>query len=191
MSAPAGYPPSQRFNFPPQQSQQSQNSPYFEYTPSTPRPVLHQSSSSTESTPIHSTNNTNTNPIRKSTSSSDANTPYHHVSPMDDTSPYHQQQSPYANQNQMKPQQQQQQQQLLPRGMPPRPQQIMPRFPQQPSSAGTPGQPTRFIFASPPNQQVQQQQPTHYVQYPQQGQGQHTVVVQQGTNEAFQRMVYN
>jgi len=114
---------------------------------------------------------------------------------MDETSPYHQQQSPYANQNQMKPQQQQQ---LLPRGMPPRPQQIMPRFPQQPSSAGTPGTPgtpgppTRFIFASPPNQQAQQQQqqqPTHYVQYTQQGQGQHTVVVQQGTNEAFQRMV--
>jgi hypothetical protein len=110
---------------------------------------------------------------------------------MDDTSPYHQQQSPYANQNQIKSQQQQQ---LLPRGMPPRPQQIMPRFPQQPSSAGAPGQPTRFIFTSPPNQQAQQQQqqqqPTHYVQYTQQGQGQHTVVVQQGTNEAFQRMVY-
>jgi len=109
---------------------------------------------------------------------------------MDDTSPYHQQQSPYANQNQIKSQQQQ----LLPRGMlPPRPQQIMPRFPQQPSSAGASGQPTRFIFASPPNQQAQQQQqqqPTHYVQYTQQGQGQHTVVVQQGTNEAFQRMVY-
>jgi hypothetical protein len=111
---------------------------------------------------------------------------------MDETSPYHQQQSPYANQNQMKPQQQQQ---LLPRGMPPRPQQIMPRFPQQdttnfvrtPSSAGTPGQPTRFIFASPPNQP--QQQPTHYVQYTQQVQGQHTVVVQQGTNESFQRIV--
>jgi hypothetical protein len=115
---------------------------------------------------------------------------------MDETSPYHQQQSPYANQNQMKPQQQQQQ--LLPRGMPPRPQQIMPRFSQQdttnfvrtPSSAGAPGQPSRFIFASPPNQQAQQQ-PTHYVQYTQQGQGQHTVVVQQGTNETFQRMVYN
>jgi len=114
---------------------------------------------------------------------------------MDETSPYHQQQSPYANQNQMKPQQQQQ---LLPRGMPPRPQQIMPRFSQQdttnfvrtPSSAGAPGQPSRFIFASPPNQQAQQQ-PTHYVQYTQQGQGQHTVVVQQGTNETFQRMVYN
>ncbi len=193
VSAPAGYPPPQRFNFPPQQPQ---NSPYFEYAPSTPRPVLHQSSSA-ESTPIlHSTNTTNTNPIRKSTSSSDANTPYHHVSPTDETSPYHQQQSPYANPNAMKPQQQQ----LLPRGgMPPRtPQQIMPRFPQQdtanfvrtPSSGGGPGQPTRFIFASPPNQQVQQQQqPTHYVQYTQQGQGQHTVVVQQGTNETFQRMV--
>ena len=185
VSAPAGYPPPQRFNFPPQQSQ---NSPYFEYTPSTPRPILHQSSSSTESTPIlHSTNNTNTNPIRKSTSSSDANTPYHHVSPMDDSSPYHQQQSPYANQTQIKPPQQQQQQQLLPRGMPPRPQQIMPRFPQQPSSAGATGQPTRFIFASPPNQQPQG--PTHYVQYTQQGQGQHTIVVQQGTTESFQRMV--
>src|SRR4051812_27113147 len=48
VSAPAGYPPPQRFNFPPQQPQQSQNSSYFEYTPSTPRPVLHQSSSSTE-----------------------------------------------------------------------------------------------------------------------------------------------
>jgi hypothetical protein len=118
---------------------------------------------------------------------------------MDETSPYHQQQSPYANQNQMKsqppPPPLQQQQQLLPRGMPPRPQQIMPRFPQQettnfirtPSSAGAPGQPTRFIFASPPNQQ--QQQPTHYVQYTQQGQGQHTVVLQQGNTEAFQRMV--
>jgi hypothetical protein len=114
---------------------------------------------------------------------------------MDETSPYHQQHSPYANQNPMKPQQQQ----LLPRGMPPRPQQIMPRFPQQdptnfvrtPLSAGTPGQPTRFIFASPPNQQAQQQQqqPTHYVQYTPQGQGQHTVVIQQGTNETFQRMV--
>lgn len=196
VSAPAGYPPPQRFSFPPQQSQ---NSPYFEYAPSTPRPILHQSSSA-ESTPIlHSNPNTNTNPIRKSTSSSDGNTPYHHVSPMDDTSPYHQQQSPYANQNQMKPQQgPPQQQQLLPRGMPPRPpQQIMPRFPQQdnnnfvrtPTSAGTQGQPTRFIFASPSNQQVQQQQPTHYVQYTQSGQGQHTVVVQQGTTDAFQRMV--
>jgi len=195
VSAPAGYPPPQRFNFPPQQPQQSQNSPYFEYAPSTPRPVLHQSPSTESTSILHSTNNPNTNPIRKSTSS-DANTPYHHVSPMDETSPYHhQQQSPYANQNQMKPQQQQQQ--LLPRGMPPRPpQQIMPRFPQQENtnfvrtpSSGTPGQPTRFIFASPPNQQPQQQ--THYVQYTPQGQGQHTVVVQQGTNEAFQRMVFN
>lgn len=195
VSAPGGYTPPQRFNFPPQ----SQNSPYFEYAPSTPRPILHQSSSA-ESTPIlHSNPNTNTNPIRKSTSSSDGNTPYHHVSPMDETSPYHQQQSPYANQNQMKPQQgPPQQQQLLPRGMPPRPpQQIMPRFPQQdnnnfvrtPTNTGAPGQPTRFIFASPSNQQVQQQQPTHYVQYTQAGQGQHTVVVQQGTAEAFQRMV--
>ena len=198
VSAPAGYPPPQRFNFPPQQSQ---NAPYFEYAPSTPRPILHQSSSA-ESTPIlHSNPNPNTNPIRKSTSSSDGNTPYHHVSPMDETSPYHQQQSPYANQNPMKSQQgpPPPQQQLLPRGMPPRPpQQIMPRFPQQdnnnfvrtPTSAGAPGQPTRFIFASPAGQQVQQQpQQTHYVQYTQPGQGQHTVVIQQGTNEAFQRMV--
>ncbi|CAF2074249.1 unnamed protein product [Rotaria magnacalcarata] len=204
VSVPTGYPPPQRFNFPSQQQipppqQQSQNSPYFEYAPSTPRPLPHQTqSSSAESTPIlHSNTVTNNNPIRKSasassSSSSDPTTPYHHISPMDETSPYHQQQqqqSPYPNQ--MK------QQQLLPRGMPPRPQQIMPRFPQQdannfvrtPSSTGAPGQPARFIFASPPNQQTQQQQQTtHYVQYTQQSQGQHTVVVQPGTNESFQRM---
>ena len=188
---PGGY-PQQRFSFPPQQPP-PQNASYFEYAPSTPRPILHQTPSSAESTPLlHSA--TNPNQIRKSTSSSDANTPYHHVSPMDDTSPYHQQQSPYPNQNQMKPQQPQ----LLPRGMQPRPplQQIMPRFPQQdtgnfvrtPSSAGVPGQPTRFIFASPTQQTQPSQQPTHYVQYTQQGQGQHTVVVQQGSADGFQRM---
>ena len=205
ISAPAGYPPPQRFNFPPppgQQQQQPQNSPYFDYAPSTPRPVPpHQTSSSAESTPIlHSVTVNSNTPLRKSTSSSDGATPYHHASPMDETSPYHQQQQPsYINPNQMKPQGQQQ---LLPRGMPPRPQQqqLMPRFPQQetnnfvrtPSSAGAPGQAARFIFTSSPNQQQQQQQQqqaTHYVQYTPQGQGQHTIILQQGTNEAFQRMV--
>ena len=135
----------------------------------------------------------NNNPIPKSTSSPDTTTPYHLVSPMDETSSYHQQQSPYANQNQIK--QQQPQQQLLLRGMSQRSQQIISRFPQQetsgfiraPSPAVASGQPPRFIFTS-SNQQTQPQT-THYVQYTQQGQGQHTVVVQQGTNDTFQRMV--
>jgi hypothetical protein len=113
---------------------------------------------------------------------------------MDEAPTYYQQQSPYANQNQMKPQVQQQ---LLPRGMPARPPQLMARFPNQevtnfvraPSSAGAPGQPARFIFTSPSNQLPPQQQATHYVQYSQTPQGQHTVVVQQGTTESFQRMV--
>lgn len=186
------------------QPQQSQNSPYFEYTPSTPRSLVHPPSSSAESTPIHHPLNPNTtNPIRKSNSSSDPNTPYHHVSPMEETSPYYQQQSPYGNPNAMKgpgplPQQQQPgQPPLLPRGMPPRPTQPMQRFPSQdgsnfvrtPSAVGTPvpGQPARFIFTSPSNQPPQQA--THYVQYTAAGQAQHTVVVQQGTADGFQRMV--
>jgi hypothetical protein len=80
--------------------------------------------------------------------------------------------------------------------MPPRPPQLMPRFPNQetvnfvrtPSSVGTAGQSPRFIFTSPSSQPLQQQA-THYVQYTPTGQGQHTIAVQQGTTEGFQRMV--
>lgn len=189
------------------QPQTSQSSPYFDYPPSTPRSVVHQSSS-TESTPMHhSLNPNNTNPIRKSNSASDPNPSYHHVSPMEETQAYYQQQSPYPNVNQIKIQPAQQP--LLPRGMPARTPQLIPRFPNQeqtnfvrtPTAPSTPGQPTIFSFTSPSTQgtvqqqqqsqpqQQQQQQPTHYVQYTSGVQGQHTIVVQQGTADGFQRMV--
>jgi hypothetical protein len=178
---------------PPQsvQPQTPQSSSYFDYAPSTPRPMLHQTSSG-ESTPIHHPHNPNA--MRKSTSS-DANTPYQHVTNMDESSAYYQQQSPYGNQNQIKPQMPPQPQQLLPRGMVPRPGTIMPRYASQesqnfvrtPTAPGTPSQPTRFIFTSPSHQPLQQA--THYVQYASGAPGQHTVVVQQGTVEGFQRMV--